>query len=89
MKHPFGLRRAFLALPLALALLAFAPIANAQDETNARDKKAFFDVNQTPQSLKELRGRRSALPPAAAALKGSLGIEGVVSLDPLTGTARA
>src|SRR6187551_2596285 len=80
---------AFLTLLAAPSVLAAGP----PGEGVARDKKAFFDVRQTPASQKELRGRaaklRSEPPAAAAALKGSLGVEGVISLDPLTSTARA
>jgi extracellular elastinolytic metalloproteinase len=83
-----------------VALAAFtvftAPAAAAvrpDNEGVARDKKAFFDVRQTPAALNELRGRAAKLraepPAAAAALKRSLGVEGVLSLDPLTSTARA
>src|SRR5829696_5189025 len=96
MKSPV-LRRLLRALPAAavLALLAVPSVlaAGPRGEGAARDKKAFFDVRQTPASQKELRGRaaklRSEPPAAAAALKGSLGVEGVLSLDPLTSTARA
>src|SRR5439155_23744735 len=88
MHHRFRRRRALVALPIVLAFLGLVPVALAQGEDKARDKKAFFDVRQTPESLKELRGRAGALPPAAAALRDSLGVEGVVSIDPLTETAR-
>jgi hypothetical protein len=91
MKHPYRRRPAHVlrALPAALAFLVFVPVAHAQQgEDKARDKKAFFDSRQTPGSLKELRGRAGPLPPAAAALEESLGVEGVVSIDPLTATAR-
>jgi extracellular elastinolytic metalloproteinase len=83
--------RALLAL-VALSLLA-APTATAQgDGGKSRDKKAFFDVRQTPKSQNVLRGKKAKLdaePSAAtAALRGSLGAEGILSLDPLTSTAR-
>ncbi|HEY3184307.1 MAG TPA: hypothetical protein VGJ77_15820, partial [Gaiellaceae bacterium] len=81
-------RRALLALPVAFATLVLVPAAFAEEGGSARDKKAFFDSRQSPASLKELRGRSRALPAAAAALKDSLGVEGVVSIDPLTSTAR-
>src|SRR5215217_7665883 len=89
MRYSFGRVGVLVALPLALALLALAPVAGAQEGGNALEKKANFDVRQTPASRAELRGRAAGLPPAAAALKESLGVEGVVSIDPLTGTARA
>ena len=89
MRYSFGRAWALVALPLALALLALAPVAGAQEGGNALEKKANFDVRQTPASRAELRGRAAGLPPAAAALKESLGVEGVVAFDPLTGTARA
>ena len=57
-----------------------------------RDKFAFFDSRQSTASQKVLRGRAAKLdaePPAAvASLRESLGNEGVVSIDPLTSTAR-
>src|SRR3954454_17436815 len=87
MHHRVG-GRTLVVLSLVLASLAVPTLANAQGGENSRDKKAFFDVRQTPQSLKQLRGRSGALPSAAAALKDSLGAEGVVSIDPLTSTAR-
>ena len=55
--------RAVLALPLALAVLVLAPVASAQEGSNARDKKAFFDVRQTPASRAELRGRATGFRP--------------------------
>jgi len=95
MKLPLRRRlpRALLALPAAVALLALVPVANAKSgDEKTRNKKAFFDVRQTPASQKVLRGRAAALddqlPAAADALKDSLGVEGVLSLDPLTATAR-
>src|SRR4051794_27382337 len=57
-----------------------------------RDKLASADVNATPAAQRVLDKRAAQLstnPPAAtAALKDSLGLEGVVKLDALTGTAR-
>src|SRR6266536_6414972 len=89
--------RALLALPVTVAVLVLAPIAGATSTKNGEDvqrnKKAFFDVRQTPSSLITLHGRAAALdanPSAAtAALKDSLGVEGFVDLDPLTSTVRA
>jgi extracellular elastinolytic metalloproteinase len=87
-------RHALLVLPLAVAVLVLAPIASAKSAKNGEDvqrnKKAFFDIRETPSSLVKLHGRAAALdadPPAAtAALKDSLGVEGFVDLDPLTST---
>jgi extracellular elastinolytic metalloproteinase len=81
--------RALVALCLAPSLLLLGPaVANAQrNEDQARGKKEFFDIRQTPRSLKTLRKART-LSPAASALKSSLGVEGIVSMDPLTSTAR-
>jgi extracellular elastinolytic metalloproteinase len=82
------------AVLTVLALLVVPEIGTAAppSEKVARDKKAFFDVRQTPRSLNELRSRagklRSHPPAAAASLKRSLGVEGVLSLDPLTSTVR-
>ena len=57
-----------------------------------RDKFAFFDSRQSTAAQKVLRGRAAKLdaePSAAvASLRESLGNEGVVSIDPLTSTAR-
>jgi extracellular elastinolytic metalloproteinase len=66
------------------------PSKTSDDVT--RNKKAFFDSRQTPAALNVLHGRAAALDdnPAAATsnLKSSLGVEGFVTLDPLTGTVR-
>lgn len=92
------MRRFFARTAIAAAVLTFAALpaalaAGPGGEGVARDKKAFFDARQTPAAQKELRGRsaklRSQPPAAAASLKTSLGAEGVLSLDPLTATARA
>ena len=82
--------RALLGLVAALTLLSVLPsVANAERGANGmRDRKAFFDIRSTPGSLKELRSRMKPLPPQAAALKQSLGVEGIVSVDPLTATTR-
>ncbi len=86
--------RVLLAALFGLALLGSLPAAARADsrEDKARDKKAFFDVRQTPASREILRGRAAKLdsePSAAvAALKAGLGAEGIVALDPLTTTPR-
>ena len=58
----------------------------------AADKKAFYDSRQAPASQLKLDQRAAALdasPSATTAhLERSLGVEGFVSLDPLTGTVR-
>jgi hypothetical protein len=78
--------------PIAAGLLLVAvgaAFAQGPRESAKLGKRTFFDVRQTPASLKILHGRATAsLTPAAAALKSSLGAEGVVSIDPLTATAR-
>ena len=61
-------------------------------ETVAQNKAAFFDSRQAPAAQLKLDARAAKLqssPPAAtASLQGSLGVEGFVTLDPLTGTVR-
>ncbi|HET7128993.1 MAG TPA: M36 family metallopeptidase [Gaiellaceae bacterium] len=63
-----------------------------QGEDITRNKKAFFDSRQSPAAKIKLHSRAAALddnPSAAtASLKHSLGVEGLVTLDPLTGTVR-
>ncbi len=95
MRNGFLRRPTHAVLAVAAFALLVAPYAfggGARDESGARDKKAFFDARQTPAAQTELRARaarlRSEPPAAAAALKRSLGVEGVLSLDPLTSTAR-
>jgi hypothetical protein len=77
----------------ALAFLVLPATALAERGGNAaRDKKSFFDSRTTPSAEKILRARdrdRAANPDAAvAALKASLGTEGIVDVDAVTGTAR-
>ena len=81
------------AVGLALAVsLPGVARADRNDDAASRDKKAFFDVRQTPQSVEVLRGRAAKLDsqpsPAIAALKAGLGAEGVAAIDPLTSTPR-
>jgi extracellular elastinolytic metalloproteinase len=68
-----------------------AQAANPKNEK--RDNFAFFDSRQSTASQKVLRGKAAKLdaePSAAAAsLRESLGNEGILSLDPLTSTARS
>jgi extracellular elastinolytic metalloproteinase len=58
----------------------------------AGEKTRFFDSRQTPGALKVLQARAARLDarPSAgvAALRSSLGTEGIVSIDPLTTTPR-
>jgi hypothetical protein len=88
-------------LPVAalavLAVFAAASVsagaAQAADAKRAkRDNFAYFDSRQSTAALKVLRARAAKLdaetPAAVAALRESLGNEGIVSIDPLTSTAR-
>jgi len=97
-RHRLGL--SFL-LAAAAALLVLTGAFAASGKANqvgkrgddvARNKKAFFDSRQAPAAEIKLHGRAAALddnPSAATAnLKDSLGVEGFVTLDPLTGTVR-
>lgn len=67
------------------------PVAKLGQEI-AADKLAFFDSRQAPAAQLKLDKRAAKLdsnPAAATAhLRHSLGVEGFVSLDPLTGTVR-
>ena len=62
----------------------------AKQNEVASNKRAFYDSRQAPAAQTKLDARAAALdssPPAAtASLAGSLGPEGFVKLDPLTGT---
>ena len=90
--------RASLSVVAALAALVcastFATAASAANDARhaKRDNFAFFDSRQSTASQKVLRGRAAKLDaePSAAvdSLRESLGTEGVVSIDPLTSTAR-
>jgi extracellular elastinolytic metalloproteinase len=84
---------AVLAAVAALAACVSATAAQAADAKSAkRDKFAFFDSRQSTAAQKVLRNRAAKLdaetPAAVSALRESLGNEGIVSLDPLTSTAR-
>jgi hypothetical protein len=89
-------RRAIVALGVTAFLAVAVPtgaLAKSQAEKSAkRDKRAFFDSRQTPAATKELKLRAKKLAespaPATEALKDSLGVEGVVAIDPLTATPR-
>ncbi|HEX7309723.1 MAG TPA: M36 family metallopeptidase [Gaiellaceae bacterium] len=91
------LPRVLFVLPVAVAVLVLAPLASAKSvksgEDALRNKKAFFDVRESPSSQLKLHGRAATLnanPSAATtALKDSLGVEGFVDLDPLTSTVHA
>ena len=78
---------AFVAAGASTAALA----ANPKNEK--RDNFAFFDSRQSTASQKVLRSKAAKLdaePSAAAAsLRETLGNEGILSIDPLTSTARA
>jgi extracellular elastinolytic metalloproteinase len=97
-RHRLGLSFLLAAAAALLVLTgAFAASGNATQEGKrgddvARNKKAFFDSRQAPAAEIKLHGRAAALddnPSAATAnLKDSLGVEGFVTLDPLTGTVR-
>jgi extracellular elastinolytic metalloproteinase len=77
---------------LAVLVVAQSAAAKANGDDKARNKKAFFDSRETPGALLKLHARAAALddnPPAATVdLRDSLGVEGVVDLDPLTSTVR-
>src|SRR5438132_13491984 len=57
------------------------------------DKASFYDSRQDPGAAKALRDRAAQLaarPKAGvASLRKELGVQGVVSIDPLTSTARS
>jgi extracellular elastinolytic metalloproteinase len=78
----------------AAVALAAAGVARAGDsrEAEKRDRYAHFDVRAMPAAQKTLAKRAAELakspPAAAAALEDELGVEGVVKLDPLTGTVK-
>src|SRR5256885_6079702 len=61
--------------------------------TGLSDKASFYDSRQDPAASKALRDRAaqlSARPKSGvAALRKELGVQGVVSIDPLTATARS
>jgi hypothetical protein len=82
-------------VPSAALGVRSSPSAQAKPraEANAaREKTRFFDSRQTAGARKVLNARaaRLAAQPSAgvAALRGSLGTEGIVSIDPLTTTPR-
>jgi extracellular elastinolytic metalloproteinase len=84
-------------LLVVLAAFAAAGASTAAAAANAKSEKrdnfAFFDSRQSTASQKVLRSKAAKLdaePSAAAAsLREELGNEGILSLDPLTSTARA
>ena len=79
---------------LATGVVALLTVASAAagDANGKHDRLANADVRSAPAAEQALHARAadlSANPSAAAdALKNSLGTEGIVSLDPLTKTAR-
>ncbi len=87
-------RRSY-AMPFVVALLALVWTSTALaggDHSSKRDKLGFWDSRHAPAAQQTLNDRAAELsanaPAAAAALKDSLGAEGLVNLDPLTRTAR-
>lgn len=68
------------------------PATRPGGEIVAQNKAAFFDSRQAPAAQSKLDQRAATLaakPPAAtASMTRSLGVEGFVHLDPLTGTVR-
>src|SRR5580765_5271369 len=90
-------RRASVAAVSALAVLVAVGISAtgavaANVKEAKRDRFAFFDSRQTTAARQVLSKRAAKLdaetPAAVASLRASLGNEGVVSIDPLTSTAR-
>src|SRR4051794_10093776 len=77
---------------LAALVVPTVALANRDSDSAKRDKKAFFDSRSTPAAKKVLAARdraRAASPDVeVAALKESLGTQGIVDIDALTGTAR-
>ena len=94
MRHPTCrvLRRPSALLVVAMLALVWASAAAAgMDRGQPRDRLAFMDSRHAPAAQDALNARAARLtadtPAATAALKDSLGVEGVVKLDPLTATA--
>jgi extracellular elastinolytic metalloproteinase len=87
-------RRLAVLMVLGAVALALPVVASAAQKENAskRDKLAFFDSRATPAAKITLRKAATVLadaPSAAvAALRDSLGDQGIVDIDPLTGTPR-
>jgi len=84
------------ALAVCAAVAASGVVPSAAHAVKAKEAKrdnfAFFDSRQSTASQKVLRGRAAKLDaePSAAvsSLRESLGNQSVVSIDPLTSTAR-
>lgn len=77
----------------AFALTPGLALGKEKNEKQAKhDKVAFFDSRQSPAAEVVLRGKAKKLAeapnPATEALKDSLGTEGLLDVDPLTGTPR-
>src|SRR5205823_3250852 len=79
-----------LALPFATAVFVLAPAAaSAQGSRDTlHTKRSYYDIRNGPLSRAVLGQRAAPLTHAAAALKRSLGVEGVVAIDPVTSTVR-
>jgi Zn-dependent metalloprotease len=88
--------RAIVRIGLAVALVALAvpAVAAASDAVrpSLTDKASFFDSNATPAARQALADRAQQLQgnPSQAVqdLRAALGTQGVVQIDPLTGTPR-
>ncbi len=88
------IRRSF--APFAVAILALTwsatALAGGGDHASKRDKLGFWDSRHAPAAQQVLDATATDLsenaPAASEALKDSLGDEGILSLDPLTRTAR-
>jgi extracellular elastinolytic metalloproteinase len=91
---PRRLRSVMLVVLAAFAAIGASTAAAASNaKSEKRDSFAFFDSRQTTASQKVLRAKAAKLdaePSAAtASLREALGNEGILSLDPLTSTARS
>jgi extracellular elastinolytic metalloproteinase len=88
--------RAIVRIGLAVVLVALAvpAVAAASDAVSPslNDKASFFDSNATPAARKALADRAQQLQgnPSQAVqdLRSALGTQGIVQIDPLTGTPR-
>ena len=89
-----SIRRSYAAFGVAILALAWSStaLAGGGDHASKRDKLGFWDSRHTPAAQQSLNATATELagnvPAASAALRDSLGDEGILSLDPLTRTAR-
>ncbi|MFD2079398.1 F5/8 type C domain-containing protein [Actinopolymorpha cephalotaxi] len=67
-----------------------SPVASGSRQTGPGDKPAFYDSRTPPAARASLQRRAAkfAARPAVATLRRSLGREGIVDIDPVTGTPR-